>query len=437
MAAEESSMSQEPSLAGRIGKPVLAGVAAIWIGAVVRDWVTLARFAFQDLQHFRQGGEFVRQGLSPYTAAFTDTGNHLPYIYPPLWALVFAPLSLVPFTLLKVAWTLASLVALWALVSISLRSALAAEPGDRRRRAAIATVAALLAVALGPVSEVLYFGQIGLFVVLACVLDAVILAERNSRFRGVLVGVATAVKLTPGLVIVHWLITRQWRAAITASATTLACWAVSAVLLPSEVRDYFFGGTIFGIAGRVGAERISNQSIFGLLTRLLGEAPSNVPYGVLAVAAACIGLWLARRAHVAGNLMAAISTVGLTSLLVAPMSWQHHAIWVIPAIGVVIGDGRQRARLFGGLAAFLALYSPTQGAQVAALVGFTEFWNLMYLVLIVAMAWIVRDAGGRGVDALRRGPLSRGQPQGGQPQGAQPQGDQPPRGQPQSASIDR
>jgi alpha-1,2-mannosyltransferase len=381
-------MSPEPSITRRIGIAPLVVLVAIWVVAIARDWVTLARFAFEDLTHFRQGGQFVRDGLSPYSAAFVTTGNHLPYIYPPVWALVFAPLSLVPAPLFEALWTATSLVALWVLVAISLRRLIGAEPGGRRRRAAIVTGAAVLALALGPVAEVLYFGQIGLFVVLACVTDAVILAERSSRFRGVLVGVATAVKLTPALIVVHWLVTRQWRAAAVSMATTLACWGVSAVLLPGEFASYFFGGVMSGIPDAVGPERVSNQSLFGLLTRFLHELPPSALYLPLAIGVAVVGLWLARRAHDRGDLLAAISIVGLTSVLVAPMSWQHHAVWVIPAIGAVIGDGRHRIRLFGGLAALVLLYSPTQGAQVAALVGFTEFWNLMYVLLIGALTWI-------------------------------------------------
>ena len=393
-------MAPQP-LARRIGWPLLGGLALVWVAAIAREWMTLARFAYQDLTHFTQGGQFVREGLSPYSAAFGDTGNHLPYIYPPIWALVFAPLSLLPTRLLEAAWTAATLVALWALVSIAIRPLLEAEDGDRRRRAVLVTVAAVLTLALGPVAETLYFGQIGIFVVLACLVDAVVLVQRPTRFRGILVGVATAIKLTPALIVVHWVITRQWRAAATAMVTTAVCWGIAAVALPAMFADYFFGGVMFGITGHVGAERVSNQSIFGLLTRLLGQAPPTVLWGALALATACVGLWLARRAHLRGDLLAAISIVGLTTLLVSPMSWQHHAVWVVPAIGALIGDGRDRRRLLGGLAALVLLYSPTQGAQIAALVGFTEYWNLLYVILIGALAWVVTRTPG---SAARPGP---------------------------------
>jgi hypothetical protein len=393
----------ERSVARRIGTPVLVGLVIIWLAVVVRDWVTLARFGYQDLDHFTQGGRFLRDGISPYTTAFTRIGNGLPYIYPPIWALVFAPLSLLPAIALRIVWTGATVVALWALVAISIRGLTAAEPGGRRRQLLLITAATVATLPLGAVSEVLYYGQIGVFVVLACVADAVLLAERRSRYQGVLVGIATAIKLTPALIVVHWVVTRQWRAAVTACVTTLACWGAAAVMLPKLTADYFFGGFVFGIASRIGAERVNNQSLFGLLTRLLGETPPMAVYLALAGTVALIGLWLAWRAYRASNLLAAISIVGLTSVLVAPMSWQHHACWIIPALGAIIGGGQRPIRLFGALAALVALYSPTQGAQIAAYVGFTEFWNAMYVLLIGAIAWIgwrTATAGGAAAAAV-------------------------------------
>ena len=377
------------SVARRVGIPLLVGLALVWLALMARDFMTLAKFDYQDLNHFTQGGQFVRDGLSPYTTAFTQVGNGLPYIYPPVWAIVFAPLSLLPTLALRVLWTGGTLVALWALVALSIRQLTAPEPGGRRQRLLLITAATILTLPLGAVAEVLYYGQVGVFVVLACTVDAVLLRERQSRWQGVLVGLATAIKLTPALIIVHWVLARQFRAAITAAATTLAAWGVAAVLLPKLVADYFIGGFVFGIAGRIGAERVNNQSIFGMLTRALGETPPMPLYLALAGTAALIGLFLAWRAHRAGNLLAAIAIVGLTTVLVAPMSWQHHACWIIPALGAIVADGRSRVRLLGGLAALVALYSPTQGAQLAAYVGFTEFWNLMYVLLIAAMTWLV------------------------------------------------
>ncbi len=377
------------SVARRVGVPLLVGLALVWVALMARDFMTLAKYDYQDLNHFTQGGQFVRDGLSPYTTAFTQVGNGLPYIYPPVWAIVFAPLSLLPTVVLRILWTGGTLIALWALVALSIRQLTAAEPGSHRRKLLLITAATVLTLPLGAVAEVLYFGQVGVFVVLACTVDAVLLRERRSRWQGVLVGIATAIKLTPALIIVHWVLTRQFRAAATATATTLACWGVAGLLLPKLVADYFFGGFVFGIASRIGAERVNNQSLFGMLTRLFGETPPMPVYLALAGTVALVGLFLAWRAHRSGSLLAAIAIVGLTTVLVAPMSWQHHACWIIPALGAIVADGRSKVRLLGGLAALVALYSPTQGAQLAAYIGFTEFWNLLYVLLIAALAWLV------------------------------------------------
>ncbi len=36
-------------------------------------------------------------------------------------------------------------------------------------------------------------------------------------------------------------------------------------------------------------------------------------------------------------------------MLVSPISWIHHLVWIIPALAVIIGDARERARTAGAL----------------------------------------------------------------------------------------
>ena len=84
-----------------------------------------------------------------------------------------------------------------------------------------------------PVLSVFDLGQIGI------VLMALVLADtlpRSTRLpRGVLVGVATAIKLLPGVFLLYWAVTKRWRAVAIASATTVGLWGVTALLRPGIV----------------------------------------------------------------------------------------------------------------------------------------------------------------------------------------------------------
>ena len=46
-------------------------------------------------------------------------------------------------------------------------------------------------------------------------------------------------------------------------------------------------------------------------------------------------MWRAVRAHQEGQEIAAVALVGLTGLLVSPISWQHHAVWIVLVVGVL------------------------------------------------------------------------------------------------------
>jgi alpha-1,2-mannosyltransferase len=56
----------------------------------------------------------------------------------------------------------------------------------------------------------------------------------------------------------------------------------------------------------------------------------------LGLALGGVGLWRAARAHRAGAEVTAVALVGLTALVVSPISWQHHGVWIVLAAGALI-----------------------------------------------------------------------------------------------------
>ena len=122
---------------------------------------------------------------------------------------------------------------------------------------------------LHPVSDGIRFGQVNAFMVLACLMD---LREPRPGLvrrvpRGVLVGLAMAVKLTPGVFVVHFLVTKRWKEAATAVGTAVAVTIGMWVLLP-QASFAFWGGALQDPA-RLGPNGgTSNQSIRGFLLRV-------------------------------------------------------------------------------------------------------------------------------------------------------------------------
>jgi alpha-1,2-mannosyltransferase len=200
---------------------------------------------------------------------------------------------------------------------------------------AVAGVATAFAFTLEPFRQTLSFGQINIYLALLVLVDLLVLGRRGSRWTGVGIGLATAIKLTPGIFIIYLLVVGRWRAALTAIGTVVAANLVSAMIAPSETWRYFT--SLMWDSSRVGfLDTTMNQSVNGLLARLDAPfSPGRLPWLFIAGVLAIVGLWRARRAALGGDELAGLTLAGLVGVLVSPVSWVHHIIWIFPAMVIL------------------------------------------------------------------------------------------------------
>ena len=195
---------------------------------------------------------------------------------------------------------------------------------------------------LFPMQDEMRFGQVD--AVLAAMVVADCAAARPRWPRGALIGLATAIKLVPGVFIVYLWVSGRRRAAGTAALAALA-WTAGAFLLLPRDSVIYWTSAIFD-SGRLGDNAgAENQSLRGLLLRffLPGQAP-GVVWVLIALAVAIPGFALARRLSREHFEMAGIAVTALLELLISPVAWIHYFLLVIIAIGVIAGDGRQPRR---------------------------------------------------------------------------------------------
>ncbi len=328
-----------------------------------------------DLVVYRTGAQSALHGWSLYGPAFLEhSGGHLPFTYPPFAALCLSPLALLPLRADYLLWSGLCLLTLWALVRLSFRDLLARCPARSRGLATAALTAA--AVATVPVAEHLTLGQVGIPLTLICLADVTASAPRWPR--GALVGLAAAVKLTPGLFVVYFLVTRQWRATATAAVTTGVAWLLAALVMPGDSRTYFFDGVGFD-PHRAGAVlEVANQSLWGTLHRWLGSG-GQLPWLLLAPVVVLLGLYRARRAAQAGDRLAAAALVGLTSLLVSPVSWMHSGVWLVPTLAALVGAGRRRGPVVAALGVWVVLLFLVPHPTPAVATGI-DAWYVKYVL---------------------------------------------------------
>lgn len=262
----------------------------------------------------------------------------LPFTYPPTAALLFVPLAALP---IQVAWGVLAALSLLAMALV-IRVAIGSLPrsaGQVSHWASPARATLIFAVlfcALEPVWRTVFLGQINLLLMALIVLDVLVICPRESRWGGVLTGVAAAVKLTPLIFIPHLLFTGRRVAALRASIVFFGFQALMFVLVPHDAIR-FWSHTVSD-QGRIGPVHwAGNQSLNGLLNRLFDLAPWSSPAALVISAVLAPGaVWLMLRFHRRGQALAALLVTAFYALLISPVSWSHHWVWAVPLIVLLV-----------------------------------------------------------------------------------------------------
>lgn len=263
-----------------------------------------------------------------------QTGNiYVPFgyqafTYPPGAILFFWPILWVPAQHLTLVWTLATLVALAASIYVSL---VYLTKVPRLLLAGISCWAAVVSASIFPgLSECLMWGQTATILLLVILLDLLVI---RGPVKGVLVGVATAVKIYPGLFIVVWLLRRQWRPAVTALATTATVTGVAYALWPTS-GHYFFRDIILGGHEFQKLASLHNSTRSSSFVAFFQRWPFH--YGLLtsheavAIEAAIMVLALvaAHRLWRGGLDLSAVIVVLIAGAIASPLAWDHYFSFV-------------------------------------------------------------------------------------------------------------
>ncbi|MFZ0832334.1 MAG: glycosyltransferase 87 family protein [Mycobacterium sp.] len=372
----------------------LMAVTATWAFERIRDVYPV------DWAVYRYGSAAAWRGVDLYAGNLhgpniADEG--LPFTYTPFGALVLWPTNLGSQQVGFWAWSIVSMLALLAVIAMVTPS------GIRHRWFAVFGIASV-ACATIMVYAHFFFGQINILLMLLVIAD---LTRRDDTAfgrrvpRGVLIGLAAAVKLTPGLFIVYLAVARQWRMFWWSVISCVGAFVVAFLARPAltiafltdglwHLTDKVALGTKFATSG--------NNSIQGVLAAI---GDWTRPFAlVLSAVVAIVGLWLARQAATNSGLLAGGLIVALTATLISPISWVHHWVYLVPA-AVFIWFHRgwwARAVVVGGLL-LTVLATPEVGQDwlvdasvVEAIIG----WVLREMLMVLGVLAIAIIAYGKG-----------------------------------------
>jgi alpha-1,2-mannosyltransferase len=291
-----------------------------------------------DLVVYRDGSAEILTGhLWDYRFGALTDDFPLPFTYPPFAALLMLPLSWIPLVVLKYLWHAGSLLALYFVVRRSM-SLIAGRTGNApgadavadplrwHRRAMYWTA---LAMWLEPVRTTLNYGQVNLLIA-AVVLAA--LTTRSVAGAGLGIGIAAGIKLVPAISGLYFLVTRRWAAAIASGVVFVLTIVLSFAVAPELSHRYWF--ELLGDASRIGPVASAiNQSVRGALSRTVGHDVGTGALWLLVVGLILVLAGLALVAAVrARDVLAMILVVQVVGLLISPVSWSHHWVWIVPAL---------------------------------------------------------------------------------------------------------
>ena len=354
----------------------LAAVLTVYVADLVTHLPVMA--AMRDLVVYREGGLIVRHVSPAYNGHLASplydwTGqNGVQFTYPPFAAVIFAVASVLPWTVLRWVMTLASLAALGISLWLTF-GALGYRDRTAVRLAATLGVSAL-ALATEPVQQTLALGQVNLLLMLLVVADLLTVgagAGRTRWWHGIGIGVAAGVKLTPLIFIPYLVLVRRYRQAAVATVTFVATVVLGYAVLPRDSGRYWVHGLVFNANRIVFLGTRGNQSLRGVLTRLAGSVTAGTaPWFAVAALVLVIGLVAAALLYRAGHPVPGMLACALTGLLVSPLSWDHHWVWVAPGLALLVHLGAQ-AR-----GAVRAWWWAAAAVLFGVFAAWPQFWDL-------------------------------------------------------------
>jgi alpha-1,2-mannosyltransferase len=358
---------------------VIATCSAIAAIAYLSIW---GRRYGLDLKVYRDSVSFWGSGNNPYQATFTQM--RLPFTYPPFALLALSPFTWASFPIAQWLLWLASIAAATGSVVLVLRDRGVAV--TKRLWCEALAWSCVSVIVLEPARSGFDYGQIECILMFIVVADLLLVP---SRYRGVLTGFAAAVKLTPLIFVMAFAVSRDVKSAIRAVASFLAWTALSWLFWPGLSHLYWFhdvshpardGSIAYG----------GNQSWYAILHRAPfpanGSAAAWVLLSLVTLAATAFVAW---RCLALSQKAFAVISIALAGLLVSPISWTHHWIWVLLIPPLLVGDRspdvpRSIRTLFWGLIA-LTIAAPywwfSHGVPADVFDAVLPLWTAAILVV--------------------------------------------------------
>jgi alpha-1,2-mannosyltransferase len=317
------------------GAAALAVVAALTV--LYSAYIPL----MNDFEVYFYGGSRVLETGETGVNELYAPRDGLPFTYPPFAALLFAALATLGLSMgslvfITTALLGAAVVSAWlARHYFGLGRWRDAFADWRFRAVTLAGTAAILL--LGPWRDTFDFGQINIILMGLVLADFALHGKsRAGELRwpaGLLIGIAAGIKLTPLAFGLYFLVRRDFKALGWMAAGFFGSIAAAWALLPTASGTFWT--KILPDTGRIGGPAyVDNLSVKGLLLHLglPDSGLTSMVWLALALALAAVAALVIKWAVEADENFVAVSATAVLMLLISPVSWSHHWVWMAVAL---------------------------------------------------------------------------------------------------------
>jgi hypothetical protein len=394
---------------GRAWKPALLAILAV--AAVVHLGVmidfALGRSGPDFWILFRGARDWWRGGSMYNLVAVQE--NHFGHVFkvPPFYGMLFLPfvqqdglMILFWHRMLNSALLAATVLLCFRAFGVYVASALG--------------VGLLMLFNMRPLADVIAYGQVDILLLLLLVVAVAALQRGRDGLAGAAVALGTLFKLYPALLLVFFVLKRQWRALIGFVAAMLLCNGLAVILVGWDLHATYLFGVLPRIGG--GTSWVENQTINGFVSRLFAEGitaekfdhplVSFITYGcfLLALAGAA---WLARRPaeRHSPRFVLQFGLFVVLMVLTVPAAWMHYqTIVILPFFGLLLYAAergsvpRWRAALLGIAYALIAYGNQWSFFDGTVMGGLTvlgvsyKFYGLLLLAVVIVACLLDRRA---------------------------------------------
>jgi hypothetical protein len=283
---------------------------------------------FYDVQ--QQAQEVEARGLPP---------NESFYIYPPLLAILFVPLTALPLQQAAQVWFFLNM-ALYGLALVIISREL-----DLGRHTRMSPLLLVLAFLFPPALFTLYKGQVNMVILLLLAVTLWLYLREHQALAGISIGVASMIKVIPILLLPYFLWRRRYLLCLTAVATIVVIALLGLIVVGWGPHRTYLSSVVPSLAQP--RPNPGNQSLGGFFSLLLVENPyvdglandprlwrvATLSATALVIAGVVLILWL-RRERTRRDLEFALIVAVLP--LVTNIAWVDLFVLLILPYGVLL-----------------------------------------------------------------------------------------------------